>query len=73
MMFLSANELQELTGYIRLSAQIRWLTQNRWYYALDAAGRPRVALAEFNRQLVGTDGGHRKRAEPNFAAIGQRS
>ncbi len=73
MMFLSANELQELTGYIRQSAQIRWLTHNGWHYAVDASGRPRVALAEFNRQLVGTDGGRRKRAEPNFAAIGRRS
>ncbi len=73
MMFLSANELQELTGYIRLSAQIRWLTQNGWHYAVDAAGRPRVALAEFNRHLVGTDGGRRRRAEPDFAAIGRRS
>ena len=52
-MFLSADDLAELTGFVRPSAQIRWLTENGWYYAVDAYGRPRVALAEFNRHLVG--------------------
>ena len=52
-MILSPPDLKALTGYVRASAQIRWLRHNGWKFALNALGDPIVAVAEFNRHLVG--------------------
>ncbi len=52
-MFLNPQDVRDLTGLVRPSAQIRWLTANGWHYAVDVHGQPRVAQAEFNRHLVG--------------------
>jgi hypothetical protein len=40
--FLSSVDLRELTGYVRPSAQARWLTDNGLPFYLDAQGRPKV-------------------------------
>lgn len=52
-MILPASEIQELTGYVRHSAQCRWLRRNGYRFTVNALGRPIVALAEFNRHQVG--------------------
>jgi hypothetical protein len=52
-MFLAETDVQSLTGYRRPSAQIRWLRQHGWRFAVNALGKPAVALAEFNRRMVG--------------------
>lgn len=52
-MFLTSQEVQRLTGYVRSSAQIRWLRRNGWRFTVNALGAPVVALAEFNRHMVG--------------------
>ncbi len=70
-MFLTAEQLVELTGRRRPSAQIRWLQENRWAYAVTADGRPRVAAAEAARQLE-TGGARRSSAtavEPDFTCF----
>lgn len=56
-MFLTVNELRELTGYRRPSAQARWLTSHGWRFALNAVGHPRVARAYFERRLVTREAG----------------
>lgn len=58
----------KLTGYVRASAQIRWLRHNGWTFTVNALGDPIVAETEFNRQLVGG----KKAApvqEPNWDAL----
>lgn len=44
-MFLTPDELRELTGYRTASAQIRWLTQNGVKHWIAATGRPVVPRA----------------------------
>lgn len=52
-MILSQSEIKALTGYVRASAQVRWLRDHRWKFTVNALGEPIVALAEFNRLMVG--------------------
>lgn len=68
-MFLTPEQLVELTGLRRPSAQIRWLQENHWAYARRADGKPAVAASEAARQLE-TGGVRRSPAtsiEPDFA------
>jgi hypothetical protein len=52
-MFLTGKEVCNLTGYVRPSAQIRWLQEHGWRFSVNALGKPIVALAELNRHMVG--------------------
>ena len=63
-MILSPSQIHRLTGYIRPSAQVRWLRRNGWKVTVNALGEPIVALAEFNRHQVG--GKAAGIQEPNF-------
>lgn len=65
-MFLTAEQLQQLTGYQRPSAQARWLRRHGWRFTVNALGMPVVAVAEFHRHLVG---GRAIKQEPNFEAL----
>jgi hypothetical protein len=67
-MFLTAQELQRLTGYIRSSAQIRWLRRNGWRFTVNGLKEPIVAVAESERKLVSGQG-MSKHHEPNFGAL----
>ena len=51
-MFLSADEVRELTGRTRASAQVRWLAGNGLRFVLGADGRPRVLRAEVEGRLL---------------------
>lgn len=52
-MFLTPEQLAELTGKRRPSAQIRWLEQNDWQHTVGIDGYPSVLVAECERNLVG--------------------
>lgn len=52
-MFLSASEIQRLTGRVQHSAQVRWLQRQGFRFTVNALGDPVVAIAEANRKLVG--------------------
>lgn len=52
-MILSATDIKDLTGYVRASAQMRWLKDNGWRFTVNALGAPIVAQAEFTRHMVG--------------------
>lgn len=41
-MFLTAEQLRELTGYVKPSKQIEWLRRNAVPHFVNAAGRPVV-------------------------------
>ena len=66
-MFLSSCEINRLTGYVRPSAQVRWLRRNGYRLTVNALGEPVVAAAEAARKLVG--GSSNVTQEPNFEAI----
>lgn len=65
-MILTPQDLHDLTGYVRSSAQARWLRRHGWRHTVNALGQPVVALAEFNRHLVG---GRAVKQEPNWEAL----
>jgi hypothetical protein len=52
-MILSPSDLVEVTGFTRASAQIRWLRKHGWKFTVSGIDKPVVAIAEFNRHLVG--------------------
>lgn len=66
-MFLTAADLRDLTGYVRYSAQARWLRRHGWRFTVNALGAPVVAIAEFNRRMVG---GVATSKGPNWEAMG---
>jgi len=39
-MFLTAEDLRVLTGYVRPSAQIGWLRRHGWRFTVNALDRP---------------------------------
>jgi hypothetical protein len=65
--FLSHDDLKRQTGYTRYSAQVRWLKRHGWRFTVNALGEPVVALAEFNRHMVG--GRAASSQQPDFGAI----
>lgn len=66
-MILPQSDIKALTGYIRVSAQIRWLRKHGWKFEVNGLGMPIVALGEFNRHMIG--GRVAKSQEPNFEGI----
>jgi Domain of unknown function (DUF4224) len=61
---LGAADIQQLTGYTRPSAQTRWLRRHGWRFTVNGLGAPVVALAEFQRHMIG--GKATAMQEPNF-------
>ena len=47
-MFLTEEELRELTGYIYHCRQIEWLRRHNWKFEVTAQRRPKVARSYFN-------------------------
>jgi hypothetical protein len=66
-MILPQSDIKTLTGYVRASAQVRWLRRHGWRFTVNALGEPIVALAEFNRHMVG--GKVASTQEPNWEAM----
>jgi hypothetical protein len=51
-MLLTRTDLESLTGYVRPSAQRRWLDARGWVYEIGADGRPKV-LRSYVEQMMG--------------------
>jgi hypothetical protein len=75
-MFLTAEELRELTGYTYNSRQIHWLRSHNWKFEVTAQQRPKVARSYFDSRLGASS--HKQTVElasqvvrPNFNAINQ--
>ena len=66
-LFLTPDEIQELTGYKRPTDQRRWLQRAGWPFALDANNRPKVARAYAERRLSGE--AEAATQEPDFSAV----
>jgi hypothetical protein len=70
MMFLSADELQELTGYKKPALQRRWLTQNGYQFDVRGDSRPAVLEAQVRlRQFKGLGNLANALEEPNLDAL----
>ncbi len=66
-MFLTADQLRELTGYKRAAYQVKWLAKNRVHFYVRADGLPVVtedAIAPPESHKSG-----RRPSEPNLAAL----
>lgn len=50
---LDTETLIAITGRKRPSAQLAWLVRQGWKHNINGLGQPVVAIAEFNRHLVG--------------------
>jgi phosphohistidine phosphatase SixA len=68
-MFLSPDELADLTDRKRQTDQARWLRENGYRFAVSAAGRLKVLRAEVDRHLLGS---HRPKVDagPRLDLIG---
>ncbi|MBI6948756.1 DUF4224 domain-containing protein [Pseudomonas koreensis] len=61
-MFLTPEEVADLTGYKRPAAQIRWLTTERYGFAVGGDGHPKV----LRQVVIGRMGGVQSRKEPEL-------
>lgn len=75
-MFLTQEELRELTGYTYHCRQIEWLKKHNWKFEVTAQRRPKVARSYFDSRMgalgkttveLGSP-----TVRPNFHAINQR-
>lgn len=66
-MFLSDDDLIELTGYQKPAMQRKWLIARGWPFEENASGRPRV-LRAYVEQQMGVKPTTRRQG-PNLAAI----
>lgn len=70
--FVSRDELVELTGYRRPSAQAQWLAAKGFTFMVNAAGRPILHRAHVAAKLGGVHTDTEKPWEPNLAALQPR-
>lgn len=67
-MFLTGDELRELTGYKLASSQCRWLESRGYPFETNASGKPRVLRAYVQQKLCPHPAGFLIDA-PDFDAI----
>lgn len=68
--WLSDDELQDLTGYVRPSFQVQWLLDNRIKHYVNALNKvrvPREAIAGFRAHVA------EKKTEPDFSKVRKAS
>jgi len=69
-LFLTQNELIELTERTRKAAQIAWLITNNYPFAIGANGHARVSREYVIARLGGANiTGSRSAPEPNWGAL----
>ncbi len=70
--YLTDVELFELTGRRQAKRQAEWLARNGWRFAITDFGKPRVVRAYWAKRLADDTSTDPVRAEPDFAALGDR-
>lgn len=63
-MFLTATDLEALTGRKRWRSQVQWLQTHGYRHDLTAAGRPVVLREEVERHMLGSD--KKRAAQPRL-------
>ena len=71
-MFLSSENLRELTGYKSGRKQAEWLSSNGYAFDLRADGRPNVLLAQLRQRQGCCAQTQTGRANPNFSWMRSR-
>jgi hypothetical protein len=66
--FLSRDEIKDLTGYVRAADQVRWLKSHRITHLVNAAGIPIVSRATIEN-VLGLPGTSSAPSEPNWGAL----
>lgn len=67
-LYLTRNELTELTGYKLRTAVVRWLDRNGWPYATAGIdGWPRVLRQYHDERLFGQPMKTKRQVEPNWS------
>lgn len=68
LLFLTSDELRDLTDLKIANAQIKWLDKNNYPYEISASGKPKV-LRSFLFDRFRNITSHSPTTEPNFDAI----
>jgi hypothetical protein len=68
LLFLSSEELRDLTDLKIAKAQMKWLDKNNYPYEVSASGKPKV-LRSFLFDRFQKNKYHSPTTEPNFDAI----
>ena len=73
-LFLSKEELHELTDYRNRPGQIKWLAERGYKFELDRPGRPRVLRQAIVNAMGGNEAQPRqlRRVEPRWEAMWQK-
>lgn len=68
-LFLTPDELRELTDSPQVSRQIAWLRTHGWRFELSLANRPKVARAYYERRVLGEAVTPAPTPKPKFEAL----
>lgn len=68
-MFLTNDELVDLTDRSNPKYQARWLAEHGYPFEMSAAGKPKVLRSEVERRLSSKTQRRSPRAEPNWSAL----
>ena len=74
-MFLSPDELLQLTGYMQPAYQRRWLADRAWKYEIARTGRP-VVTHQYANDRMGYGQSNEQVKDvwmPNIAALGKQA
>ena len=66
-MFLTANDLADLTGYVVSAYQCRWLDRHGYPFETAATGRPKVLRAYVEKRLGMSVSSVMSEMEPDFS------
>jgi len=69
LLFLTTDELKELTDLKIPKAQMRWLDKHNYPYEISATGKPKVLRSFVMEKLKTAFQTKTKNTEPNFDAI----
>ena len=69
-MFLTADELIDMTGYRRAHEQRAWLDDRRWVYEVSRLGTVKVLRSYAEMKLGMPIKAEARSTEPDFAALG---
>lgn len=71
-MFLSQNEIIELTGYKYYKKQIKWLIYNKIKHLVGIDGKPKVLISHIENELGSNNKNSLKKLEPDFSIFKNR-
>lgn len=68
-MFLSEEDIKDLTGYKQNSSQIKWLRENGIRFLIGGDDKPRILASQIESLIGASFKQSKRRAEPNEEAL----